>query len=1022
VFLVYIHVEIMIKRGVYKAKLVDLSASNTATATVVPEANSRRLKRSNVHDTADAIVSATEEGTVDPIEIIVEPNDSKRRKNAVAAAKIEPMRKRPKVKLEEEEEIRAVAPPSSSALKPAISVPSTQSASREPDRKASLPTTDPMTTSGPVPDPATSLSNVTALSTAGRSILHIEHRTGKVLGTYKSFFAASKSVGISRHIVESLVKGIYKANHHKGATFRYATIEEEAPAGATRSSRSDIEQIDVTSGNVIATFRSVLAASKETGVGRQDISSILKGELENNNGWTFRLADAILPDVVKSDPPDTSYVGMIFQMNVDHHTKDGAKDIVSDVKTRASARNKSKNVDPGNSEPFETSSNISKSTSSVAPKNAPDAKKAPKVKSEKNSKASVKDAKKPKKIARTDLSKDLDRPDDIVEDSGNYDEPMDYKVLEITVTEHGSLGIMARKRKAPEAVTSLVTLFDGDSDDEMNLCIDSFLGKGSIAEKFGMQVGDFLFPSVGNSEEEERVHGEYKSVAFYIRRNPRPMTFYVVRSNSNTVPSIKTKGIKSSSSIAEEDSLEDMDPMKDMEENSSDYIFHPITITEPGPLGIKVVKQKSLPKGSDLIPYFNEVEGDSYSDYSSEFSLKVESLIGKNPLARKFGLQAGDFLVLPSSAYSPAMYNYQEAFYLDTYEGVRDAIENGERPITLYAIRLKSGNSAVEMIEDIDIEAAAYGKAKEDGDDDSEKDDGNDDESEGSYRDCSGYEGWQKTQKKVVAMAKDFRNWKRDNSYPYDHKRHLKRCQRGIDHFLKVYPPGWPNVDRWECHLVEMIKEYKELTKLTKEDGIDNNKDGEGNGRDDGQEEEDWYDEDMFSDHSDDDHDEDEDEKDEEIDYEDAEYDDEDDDGCYDKNNENDVRWYGEGLWGWYLVEKKVIAMEKDFWQWKKGKNPSYDPKHHIKLIKKQCDVYLRNRYPSGCDDVDMFYRRMGRMTRVYKQLTKATARSWSQCKHGLITGFAMLHSLADTWKEQLMLTEEVRYRLVTDDGTDGRG
>jgi hypothetical protein len=63
-------------------------------------------------------------------------------------------------------------------------------------------------------------------------------------------------------------------------------------------------------------------------------------------------------------------------------------------------------------------------------------------------------------------------------------------------------------------VLSMVTLFDGDCNDKMNLQIASFIGKDSIAERFGMRVGDFLFPSVSSFEEEERIWGEYQSVAF----------------------------------------------------------------------------------------------------------------------------------------------------------------------------------------------------------------------------------------------------------------------------------------------------------------------------------------------------------------------------------------------------------------------------------------------------------------------------------------------------------------------------
>jgi hypothetical protein len=892
----------MVKRGV----------ANTAAATMdlKSSSNSRRSKRSNA---GKAIAAATAEGTADPI---AEPKDSKRSKNAAVATNIGPVQKRSKVKLQKD-------------IRPDV-----------PDPVAALP--DPPANLEPVPDPATSLSNLAAMSTEGRAIVHVEHRTGNVLCTYKSCFAAAKSVGISRHIVDSLVKGVYKANHHKGATFRYATNEEQAAFSPTEANRNNIEQIDVASGKVMATFPSVLAASNETGVGRKDISSMLKGKLESKNGWTFQYP--ILPDIVKSEPADTPEEENT-QMNEagTQNIKDDTQEVVADAKTRVSSRIKTKDAEPG---------------ISTAPEQVPVAKKAPnsdkldsKVKPAKISKASKKDTTGKKLKAHLGSDKD--------------DESTEYEVHEITVTEHGSMGIMARKTKAPKAVLSLVHLFDGYSEGDMHLCIDSFIGEDSIAEKFGMRVGDVLFVEAGcYGRDGLHIFGEYKSVAFYIRRNARPTVFFVVRSKLSVVASNTSKGRKSSFVTLEDDSLEDMDPMKDLEKNTSDYIFQPIVITEPGPLGIKVVKCDSQPEGFDRIPYFCDIDEDPYSDYSLEYGLKVESLIGEHPLALKFGIQAGDFLVLPSSEYKPAMYNYQEAFYVDTYEGVCDVIKNGDRPITLYAIRLKSGGSTVDINEVASIEVAVDDEKENDDNDDGE-DDNNDDDSEGSYH-CSGFEGWMKTQKRVVAMAKDFLNWKEGNSSSYDHKRHLKRCQRGIDEFLKVYLPGWPNVDRWEFHLAKISKEYKELTKARKEvDTYIYTENLIGRyGRYDYKKEGKLYDEEIIGHFSDSDYDHD--------DEDDEEDDDEEDEKEYVGNDDEDNNY--DELWGaedaWQFVEDKVIAMENEFWQWRKGKNPSYNHKRHLKLCNDACDRHGNN--PSGSEDAELWYLRLRRMNKVYKKLTKA--------------------------------------------------
>jgi hypothetical protein len=555
---------------------------NDSKKLIASEADPTKLPTETVRDTT------TEDFVADPVELMVEPNGSKRRKQAAAAAHSGPTRRRPKLKLEE---IRPDVPPSSSMQPDPIG------------SVRSIPTPSSPATTVPVPDHATSLSNATAMTTSsvGRSILHIKHKTGEVLGTYKSCYAAAKSVGISRHIVDSLVKGIYKANHHKGSSFRYATSNEEASTVGSRSIKSDIEQIDVATGNVIATFRSILAASKETGVGRKDISSMVKGELDSKNGWTFRLVtdNKISPDVVKSEPPDSV--------------------------------------------------------------------------------------------------NDLDLPKETADESGDDDEPesSNCEMIVITISENGSLGIVARRTQAPGFVLSMVSLANGDAADDMNLQIDSFIGTDSIAEKSGMQVGDFLFLSYISplpfGLREELICGEYKSVSYYIKRKPRPTTFYVARLKSIVIPSISLKATKALSLDTEEELVEELDPLKEVsdEDESCKYAYHPINITESGPLGIKAKRRKNLPKGYASIPFFTKLD----SDYPPG-SFQVEYLIGADCLARRIGLMDGDFLVCPCAGYTPAMFNFQEAFFLDTYDGVLDTIEKGSRPRTLYAIRLKSKDKA----------------------------------------------------------------------------------------------------------------------------------------------------------------------------------------------------------------------------------------------------------------------------------------------------------------------------------------
>lgn len=195
-----------------------------------------------------------------------------------------------------------------------------------------------------------------------RDIRQISVKTGKTVQTFASFSEAGKAVGFSRHIVASILRGTYKANHYKGWTFRFveddntdetaetsdrgvnrkghlfehANEKDDHKENAIYDSDSDsegtlqardvdwprkgldsagfaltsarrrktynrIEQIDVLTGETLDTFPSFVVAAEQTGINRQKIAAMVKGELDSFEGSTFKYDDDEKEDLDSKD-------------------------------------------------------------------------------------------------------------------------------------------------------------------------------------------------------------------------------------------------------------------------------------------------------------------------------------------------------------------------------------------------------------------------------------------------------------------------------------------------------------------------------------------------------------------------------------------------------------------------------------------------------------------------------------------------------------------------------------------------
>lgn len=134
-------------------------------------------------------------------------------------------------------------------------------------------------------------------------------------------------------------------------------------------------------------------------------------------------------------------------------------------------------------------------------------------------------------------------------------------------------------------------------------------------------------------------------------------------------------------------------------------------------------------------------------------------------------------------------------------------------------------------------------------------------------------------------------------------------------------------------------------------------------------EEEEDYDEEE--DEGDDDDDEEAKDNDEE---EDADDDAEDDGGDDDEEEDDDDDDEDEGQKAWSKVEKKVVAMEKDFKTWKQsGGSSSFDHKGQLKSCQDAIEEYLSVCCYSGGDDAEAWENRLDTLNLEYVALNKKT-------------------------------------------------
>jgi hypothetical protein len=115
--------------------------------------------------------------------------------------------------------------------------------------------------------------------------------------------------------------------------------------------------------------------------------------------------------------------------------------------------------------------------------------------------------------------------------------------------------------------------------------------------------------------------------------------------------------------------------------------------------------------------------------------------------------------------------------------------------------------------DDEEEEEAEVDDEKEEGD----EDDDDDEEEDAGDEEEDGQKAWNKVEKKVVAMEKEFQAWKKSGgSTAFDHQSQLNICKEAIEEYLSVCCySGGDDAEAWEERLDTMTEEYGTLnTKL----------------------------------------------------------------------------------------------------------------------------------------------------------------------------------------------------------------
>ena len=514
----------------------------------------------------------------------------------------------------------------------------------------------------PSPDSASPSNDASLAEPERRNILQINIETGQIQETHQSLRQAAQKLGFSRHIIASILRGTYKANQYNGWTFRYAETSEQPVRR--------IQQVDAQTGNVLETFPTYTAAAKKTGVDRKIISAVVRGELESIDGWTFRLVpvdtldDATsqalytqtIPPIKKSKPPKSRP-----KVDGNHAGTNQVQDLPE--------------------------SNIQKDTAATLPLNA-----------------------------RAIAVEELDADTGAVRQT--------YQSLTTAAKMSGATRhvISAILKGTSKRWNGLTWRYSTDTPNATHAPSQPAFPKDSFDSDPPRECDDPIDETPSHTyipPNETKATASVAAAEKAVEKTDHPVSISQHAPRASNIPVIplnlakdpateldskatKTKGTENTKNLdvavvdapvamrlmegelVTTTTLADVPkslPMKRKKESAKEFCFHPIAVTQKGPMGM-VVKKVLTPEAAFDIPYLLPADG-----HISEYSPHVESLIGNDSLASVLGILAGDYVLLACGEFCPNVSATQPVFYTNCFDTVVEAIKSGNRPITLLAVR-----------------------------------------------------------------------------------------------------------------------------------------------------------------------------------------------------------------------------------------------------------------------------------------------------------------------------------------------
>jgi hypothetical protein len=159
---------------------------------------------------------------------------------------------------------------------------------------------------------ASTVSATKPKSGRARMIEQIDSSAGQVVQVHRSSTAAGESIGTTQSMISRIVS---TSDSNSMLAPRINVFDETAIAATKMLKKSGsqmVEQIDLSTGQVVRVHESYTVAGQSIGTSRATISRIVKGERASYKGWTFRrVAETAVSNTGRQSQPQSQEVEQI---------------------------------------------------------------------------------------------------------------------------------------------------------------------------------------------------------------------------------------------------------------------------------------------------------------------------------------------------------------------------------------------------------------------------------------------------------------------------------------------------------------------------------------------------------------------------------------------------------------------------------------------------------------------------------------------------------------------------------------